>query len=38
MENLDIAELINTYAIPWGIRLAWAVVIFIVGRMAVSAA
>ncbi len=36
MENLDIAELINTYAIPWGIRLTWAVVIFIVGRMAVS--
>ena len=36
MENLDIAELINTYAIPWGIRLTWALVIFIVGRMAVS--
>ena len=36
MENLDIAELITTYAIPWGIRLTWALVIFIVGRMAVS--
>lgn len=36
MENLDIAELATTYVIPWGIRLTWAVVIFIVGRIAVS--
>jgi small conductance mechanosensitive channel len=36
MENLDIAELTTTYVIPWGIRLIWAVVIFIVGRIAVS--
>jgi len=36
LENIDIAELINTYIIPWGINIAFALAIFIVGRMVVK--
>ncbi|MFT4517862.1 MAG: small conductance mechanosensitive channel [Halioglobus sp.] len=37
MEDLDIAALIADYAIPWGIKIAMALTIFILGRMVVSA-
>jgi small conductance mechanosensitive channel len=36
MENLDIPALVQTYVIPWGIRLLFALAIFIIGRMVVS--
>jgi small conductance mechanosensitive channel len=36
LENIDIAELINTYIIPWGINIAFALVIFVVGRLVVK--
>ncbi len=36
LENIDIAELINTYIIPWGINIAFALAIFIIGRMVVK--
>jgi small conductance mechanosensitive channel len=36
LENIDIAELINVYIIPWGINIAFALAIFIVGRMVVK--
>ncbi len=36
-ENLDLAELITTYAVPWGIKIVLALVIFIVGRMVANA-
>lgn len=36
LENIDIAELINTYVIPWGINIAFALAIFIIGRMVVK--
>lgn len=36
MENLDIPTLINTYVLPWGIKIAIALVIFYVGRMVVG--
>jgi small conductance mechanosensitive channel len=36
MEIADLDALINTYAIPWGIKIALALVIFYVGRMVVS--
>jgi len=36
LENIDIAELINVYVIPWGINIAFALAIFIVGRMIVK--
>ncbi|TCO75944.1 mechanosensitive ion channel family protein [Chromatocurvus halotolerans] len=36
MENIDIPQLINIYAIPWGIRIVTALVIFIIGRMVVA--
>lgn len=36
MENIDIPHLINAYAIPWGIRIVTALVIFIIGRMVVA--
>lgn len=31
-ENINISELINTYIIPWGINIVFALVIFFVGR------
>jgi small conductance mechanosensitive channel len=34
--NIDIANLIDTYAIPWAINITLAVVIFIVGKMVVN--
>lgn len=34
--NLDIPTLINDYALPWGIKIALALVIFIIGRIAVG--
>lgn len=34
--NLDIPTLINDYAMPWGIKIALALVIFIIGRIIVS--
>jgi small conductance mechanosensitive channel len=37
LENLDINQLLNDYAIPWGIKIVIAVVIFYVGRIVVSA-
>ena len=36
MENLDINALLQTYIIPWGIKLVLAATIFIVGRIVVS--
>lgn len=37
MENVDIPTLIQTYVIPWGIKLLFALAIFIIGRMVVAA-
>jgi len=36
MENLDLNTLLNTYVIPWGIKIVFALVIFIVGRIVVG--
>lgn len=36
LENINISELINIYIIPWGINIAFALVIFVVGRMVVK--
>ncbi len=36
MENLDINEILQTYVIPWGIKLVLALAIFYVGRMVVA--
>ncbi|MEH6636524.1 MAG: mechanosensitive ion channel domain-containing protein [Halioglobus sp.] len=36
MENLDIDGLINTYVIPWGIKIVLALVIFYIGRLVVG--
>lgn len=36
MENLDIPTLLETYVIPWGIKLLFALAIFIIGRMVVA--
>ncbi|MEM9253990.1 MAG: mechanosensitive ion channel domain-containing protein [Pseudomonadota bacterium] len=35
-ENLDLQTLISDYAVPWGIRIAFALVIFYVGRIVVG--
>ncbi len=37
LENLDIEALFNTYVMPWGINIALAIIIFIIGRIVVSA-
>lgn len=37
MEHLDIEALISDYAMPWGIKIALALTIFIIGRIVVSA-
>ena len=37
LEILDITQIVNDYAIPWGIKILIAVVIFYVGRIVVSA-
>lgn len=36
MEKLDVAMLINDYAIPWGLKILTALVIFYVGRIVVN--
>jgi small conductance mechanosensitive channel len=36
MENIDLTALLNDYAIPWGINIAMAIIIFYVGRMVVG--
>jgi small conductance mechanosensitive channel len=36
MDNLDIQQLITDYALPWGIKIALAITIFIIGRIVVS--
>ncbi len=36
MEHIDIQDLINTYAIPWGIRIVTALIIFYIGRIVVA--
>ena len=36
MENLDIPALINDYALPWGLKILLALIIFYVGRMVVG--
>lgn len=36
LENIDIAQMINTYIIPWGINIAMALAIFIIGRFVVK--
>ena len=36
LESIEINSLINTYLIPWGINIGLALLIFIVGRIAVS--
>ena len=36
MPDMDTATLISDYAIPWGIKIGLALVIFIIGRMLVS--
>ena len=36
LENLDIPALINEYALPWGIKIIFALLIFYIGRMVVS--
>lgn len=36
MENIDIQALISDYAIPWGIKITLALMIFIIGRMVVG--
>lgn len=36
MDNVDIPYLINSYAIPWGIRIVTALVIFYIGRAVVG--
>ena len=36
LESIDVQHLTETYAIPWGIRFAAAIVIFVVGRIVVA--
>ena len=36
MENIDIQALISDYAMPWGIKIVMALVIFYIGRMVVG--
>jgi len=36
MDNIDITTLLDTYVIPWGINIALAIVIFIVGKFIVN--
>ena len=36
-EDLDVMQLLSDYAIPWGVKIAIALLIFIVGRIVVSA-
>lgn len=34
LENIDVASLVDTYLIPWGINIVLAIVIFVIGRIA----
>lgn len=34
-KNIDLAELSSTYAIPWGINIVMALIIYVVGKMIV---
>lgn len=36
IENLDPAQMLNTYVVPWGINISMAIIIFIVGRLVVK--
>lgn len=36
LENINIPELIDTYAIPWGINIVMAIVIYLVGKIIVG--
>jgi len=36
LKNIDISNLITTYVIPWGINIAMALAIFIIGKMVVN--
>jgi len=36
MENIDISTLIQDYAVPWGIKILFAFIIFTLGRIAVA--
>ena len=36
LENIDINKMIDTYVIPWGINIAMAIAIFIVGKIVVN--
>ena len=36
MDPAEVSNILNTYVIPWGIKIALALVIFYVGRMVVS--
>ena len=35
IENIDVTQMLNDYAIPWGIDISLAIIIFIVGRLVV---
>ena len=36
LESIDMNTIINTYLIPWGLNIGFALIIFIVGRLVVS--
>jgi small conductance mechanosensitive channel len=36
LENIDLTAMLNDYAIPWGINIGMAIIIFVLGRMVVS--
>jgi small conductance mechanosensitive channel len=36
MENIDISNILDTYVIPWGINIALAIAIFVVGKIIVK--
>ena len=36
MDPAELSNIVNTYVIPWGIKIVLALVIFYVGRMVVS--
>ena len=36
MDPAELSNIVNTYVIPWGIKIALALVIFYVGRLVVS--
>jgi len=36
LENIDMQEMLNTYVIPWGINIIFALLIFIIGRLVIK--